>query len=589
MNSSDLRRSQWGDAACALALAALLCAAWTWRDWGSLSALVLPDTDDMMRLQQIRDWLGGQRFADLSQHRLGAPPGLAMHWSRLPDLVPGAIIAALTPIVGGHGAELAAVILWPALLFFAALFLTARIARELGGAAIARTAAVVAAVAYPTTTLFVPGRIDHHGFQIVLLLVIVRALVAKAGMQPGLVAGLAAAASLVIGVETAPLIAAAFVAVGIVWLRVMPGSGERMLGLGTGLVAGLLAAAVLLRPELWRFPGCDGFTLAAWRAGVIGGAAAIAMSLAGHKLTKLAPRLLIAAVTLAVAGIAIALVAPQCLSPYGLIDPALAKLWLGKVGEAQPLFEAPATIAISYSGLMIVGIAASAWRAQITRDPRWLMLLAVQVAALLLTLMQVRGAYAGAILAAPALAATIAAARVRGVLWLAGAWLMSAGMIYPLAAEAVVPQAQSAGPGVAGSCMDGAALAELNALPPGRLLAPLDLGAYAIGATRLSVVGAPYHRNNRGNLAVFRAFLASPEAAQAIVQAWDVRYVATCPGQFGDARKGSLADALLAGPPPLWLTRIPTRNPALMLYRVNPGLFPGQRAVRAADAGAHQV
>lgn len=588
MNLSDLRRSRWGDAACALALAAVLCAAWAWRDWGSLGRLVLPDTDDMMRLQQIRDWLGGQRFADLSQHRLGAPPGLAMHWSRLPDLVPAAIIAALTPMVGAHGAELAAVILWPAMLFFAALFLTARIARELGGAAIARTAAVVAAVAYPSTSLFVPGRIDHHGFQIVLLLVIVRALVAKAGMRPGVVAGLAAAASLVIGVETAPLIAAAFVAAGMAWLRLTPGSGERLLGLGTGLVAGLLGAAALLRPELWDYPGCDGFTMAAWRAGVIGGAAGIAMALAGHRIARPTPRILIGVVVAAVAGIAIALAAPVCLSPYGMVDPELARLWLGKVGEAQPLFEAPATIAIGYSGLMIVGIAASAWRTTATRDPRWLTLLMIQVAALLLTMLQVRGAYVGAILAAPALAATIAAARARGVPWLAGAWLMSAGMVYPLAAGAVVPHATAGAPAVAGSCSDAVALAELDALPPGRLLAPLDLGAYAIGATRLSVVGAPYHRNNRGNLAVYRAFLGSPKAARAIVEAWQVRYVATCAGAFGEARAGSLAEALSRGRPPPWLSPIPTRNRALMLYRVEPGLFPAQRAVRAADEGAYQ-
>ena len=587
MTMSDLRRAQWGDAACALALAVLLCAAWAWRDWGSLSALVLPDTDDMMRLQQIRDWLGGQRFADLSQHRLGAPPGMAMHWSRLPDLVPGAIIRVLTPLAGAHGAELTAVILWPALLFFAALFLTARIARELGGAAIARTAAVVAAVAYPATTLFVPGRIDHHGFQIVLLLVIVRALVAKAGTRAGVVAGLAAAASLVIGVETAPLIAAACVAVGIAWLRVAPGSDQRMLGLGAGLVAGLLGAAAVFRPELWRFPGCDGFTLSAWRAGMVGGVAAIAMVLAGRKLTQPTPRMLIGAVTMALAGIAIALAAPQCLSPYGLVDPELARLWLGKVAEAQPLFEAPATIAIGYSGLMIVGIAASAWRAKATRDPRWLMLLLILVAALLLTLLQVRGAYAGAILAAPSLAAMIGAARARGAGWLAGAWLVSAGMIYPLAAKALIRQAPAAASAAAGSCTDAATLADLRALPPGRLLAPIDLGAYAIGGGRLSVVGAPYHRNNQGNLAVYHAFLGSPDGAQAIARQWRLSYVAMCTGDFGEAGAGSLAHLLRDGQPPRWLVRVPARNRALMLYRVEASLFPAQREVRAADAGAH--
>src|SRR4051812_32234181 len=94
----------WGDLGGALLLAGLLTLAWTLQGWANLSALRLPDTDDMVRLQQIRDWLGGQAFGDLAQHRLGAAPGLEMHWSRLPDLIPGALIALLSPLLGAHDA-----------------------------------------------------------------------------------------------------------------------------------------------------------------------------------------------------------------------------------------------------------------------------------------------------------------------------------------------------------------------------------------------------------------------------------------------------------------------------------------------------
>ena len=104
------RRRMRGDALAACALALLMTAAWALRDWPRLAALRLPDTDDAMRLVQIRDWLAGQRFADLSQHRLAG--GVPMHWSRLPDLVPGGLIALLTPLLGRHAAEIAAVIAW---------------------------------------------------------------------------------------------------------------------------------------------------------------------------------------------------------------------------------------------------------------------------------------------------------------------------------------------------------------------------------------------------------------------------------------------------------------------------------------------
>ena len=386
------RRTRWGDALCAFALAALMTLAWAWRDWSNLSALRLPDTDDMMRLQQIRDWLDGQTFSDLSQHRLGAAPGLAMHWSRLADLAPGGIIAGLTPLIGAHAAELTAVLLWPATLFGAALLLVARIARALGGAEIARTALIVAAIAYPVTTIFLPGRIDHHGLQIVLLLLIARTLVARPSMGHGLIAGLAATASLVIGMETAPLIAAAGAAMTIEWIATRHGADDRMMGFGIALGAGLLFASIVFRTGQWTYPACDGFTATLWRGALVAAFAPMLMALAARDVTRPVARTGLAVAVCAVIGGGILLVAPQCLSPYGAVDPLLSRLWLGRVGEAQPLFAAPVGIAIGYAGLTIAGVAASGWRFHVTRDARWAALLLVQAAALALTCYQLRGA-----------------------------------------------------------------------------------------------------------------------------------------------------------------------------------------------------
>lgn len=44
------RSTVWRDNAIAAALALLLAVVWAWRDWAALSALRLPDTDDVMRL-----------------------------------------------------------------------------------------------------------------------------------------------------------------------------------------------------------------------------------------------------------------------------------------------------------------------------------------------------------------------------------------------------------------------------------------------------------------------------------------------------------------------------------------------------------
>ncbi len=228
-------------------------------------------------------------------------------------------------------------------------------------------------------------------------------------------------------------------------------------------------------------------------------------------------------------------------------------------------------------------VAASAWRFHATRDARWAALLLVQAAALALTCYQLRGAYGGAILAAPGLAAVIAAARARGSAWLAGAWIASAGMLYPLAAEALVPSAPTpatAQPG--GGCTSPAALALLRHLTPGRMIAPLDLGAYAIGSTRHDLVGAPYHRNDAGNLATYRFFLGDEAEARAIARKWRLTYVAWCPGSFGELGAGMtaaprMAGRLAAGKTPDWLVPV-ARSTALIAYRIEPGLLDRSRS-----------
>ena len=304
------------------------------------------------------------------------------------------------------------------------------------------------------------------------------------------------------------------------------------------------------------------------------------MALAARDFTRPAARAVLGITIAGVIGAGVAAVAPQCLAPYGMVDPLLARLWLGKGGEAQPLFAAAPGVAIGYAGVMVAGIAASGWRLYVTRDRRWIALLLLQCAALALTCVQLRGAYAGAILAAPGLAAVIAEARRRGTAWLAGAWIVSAGMLYPLAADALTPRGtgHAANP-VAGNCTSPEALATLAGLPQGRLLAPLDLGAYAIGATRLSVVGAPYHRNNAGNLAVYHFFLGGPDQAAAIARDWQISYVAVCADSFtelGDAasRGDQMVTQLRAGRHPTWLTPIAGSSSGLTLYRIDPALLP---------------
>ncbi len=551
----------WREIALAAAVAALLTLAWAIADWASLSALILPDPDDMMRLAQIRDWLGGQAFADLTQYRLGG--GLAMHWSRLPDLVPAALIAAMEPLAGRHGAELAAVIAWPAALFAAALALLAGIARRLSGAAAAGPIALLlGALAYPATGFFMPGRIDHHGLQLVLLLVAGRAMLAAPSGRAGLVAGLAIAASLAIGLESAPLCAIMMAVIASRWVFSGDDRGTILAGAGIGLGGGTALAALLLAPRAWPATLCDAFTPPiAWLA-ILAGGLLVAVGVLPALDTK--PRRIGA---LAIAGLALAaatpLIAPACLAgPYGAVPPLLRALWLDHVAEAQPLFGTPPGVVIGYAGLMFAGLVAAVVRAARNRSDaaswRWLALLA---GAAVLSCIQLRLAPFGAALAVPALAGMIVRARARGrPLATVATWAGSAGILYPLAAGAL-PVSRLKEPARA-PCLTSANLRHVAESGTGRVAVPLDMGAYVLATSRRPVLAAPYHRNVAADLAHYRLFLTRPEIAAATARRWRVRTIAYCPGWIVDldlaraAAPDSIAALAKQGKQPAWTATV---------------------------------
>lgn len=563
VDRSGLRK----DALAALLLALALSVAWAIGDRTNLAALRLPDTDDVMRLQQVRDWLAGQRFADLVQHRMGdgATP---MHWSRLPDLLPAGLVAALTPALGRHAAEIAAVVATPALLLAAALLLVARIARHAGGPATASAAAVIGALAYPATTVFLPGRIDHHGLQLVLLLGACLAVL-RPTFARGSIAGALAAASLAIGLETAPLFGALGVGCVLSWVRDgAEEDGRALAGLGLAAAATLLLARVTLAGDGWSYPACDGFDATLWRAALpMALAPAAAVAIAGRAKGR-GTRLATASLVAAGAGAAAFALSPGCASPYGGVDASLAAMWLTRVGEAQSPLAAPLATAIGYLGLALAGLLATAWQLRRTPARPWAILLLLQLAALLIAAVQLRGAYAGAMLAAPSLAAAVCAARRRGATATIGAWLASAGLVYPLAADAVAAPAIQR---PAGACDIDAALEVLSQRTSGVVVAPIDTGPEGMARTRHRFLAAPYHRNAAGNLAALRAFLGTPDSARTVARSWRADHLLFCPGDLDafSPNPASLVRALEGHAPPRWLRPVPVLGGAL-LYRIEP-------------------
>ncbi|MHA6717939.1 hypothetical protein ACX40Y_00685 [Sphingomonas sp. RS6] len=564
----ELNRRASRDWIVALALALLLGIAWMIRDRAQLAAWRLPDTDDVMRLQQIRDWLGGQRFDDLAQHRLGPAPGLEMHWSRVADLAPGLIILLLAPLTGAPAAAMVAVVATPVLWFACTLLLVGGIARRLGQSGAVAT--IIAALAYPATTLFFPGRIDHHGLQMVLVLALVRAMLGPGRLSDGAIAGLATALSLAIGMETAPLLAVGGAVIALLWWRDAAGAQARMAGYAAALLLALAAERVGFRSSGWDYPACDGFTAMLWRAALIVALAPAAMAAAGFATRDPRHRLVVMLIAAGGALAGAVAVSPACLSPYGEVDPMLTRRWLAHVAEAQSLFATPVWHGIAFAGLPLAGLAAGLWLAARHRQTGWAVVVSFQLIAVLVMLAQLRGAHAAALLAAPALAALVATARRLGTLPLALAWIASAGFVYPMLGDAIAPRGALA---AAPACTAPAGIARIAALPPGTIVAPVDLGAFVLAASHHRVFAAPYHRNAQGNQAMYDIFLNQPAESEAIARRWGIDYLAICPDSFDElgeegADPSLLAGALRQGRVPAWLTPIPAPGIAPRLYRL---------------------
>lgn len=562
-------RSPWrGDALIAVVIVAILATAWTVQDWTALKALRLSDTDDAMRLQQVRDWLGGQAWSDLTQYRLGPPGGLAMHWSRLADLPIAAIITIFRPLAGTSQAELIAVLIWPPLLLIGQLMLIAAIMRRLGEADNARMAMIVAALAYPAIAQFMPGRIDHHGLQILLLTACVHGMVCPPERWRGMAVGAAMFASLATGLELLPMVA---VIGGWVVLRWIDGErGERLAGIGAGLAVTAILGAGLV-PATSPIDLCDAMNPALRIVSSTGGIGALLLGVFGGRAPL--PRWMLAAalaITIAVLG---ATLSPACLSgPYGAVDPMLERLWLRNVSEARPITAVPFANMVGYGGLMIAGLCATLWQAR-AKDGGWWGIAALIATAIAVSFIQVRGAYAGAALAPAGMAMLIAHARTRGIVRLAGAWIASAGILYPVVAGAIVPPPKGETT-IGQDCTSPAALAALGRLPAGRIAAPIDVGAFAIPATRHASLAAPYHRNNAGNGAMYRLFLGAGDRARGIARANGVTYVVWCARSFveldldRDAAPDSVARMLSAGRRPGWLHPLPPPAPGMRVFAV---------------------
>lgn len=499
------------------------------------------DTDDAMRLNEVHDFLAGQPWYDLVQHRLNTPYGAELHWSRLIDVPEATLILFLRPFAGATTDVLAAYV-WPLALLAVLLWLSAKLALRLG-----RHEALWAALLLPIVSLitmgeFAPGRFDHHSAQILCSLAILYcAIAALERPRFALGAGFFAAVALSIGIEGLPIVAATVLVFGLMWVA-DPKRGAAMRDFGLSFAVTMaLGLAQGVAPPRWFELRLDAISIVYVVAAILCAVAFVLLPLL--RLRTPMQRLVAAVAAAAVAGGLLLWLDPLLLrGPYAALDPWLVQNWLARISEsqtfAQSLVEDP-VYPIGVTVPVLTGLVYAGWNIVRKRDvAAWLIVAGFLIVGVAVMLIQIRAARIVTPLALPACAALVAASWRRllarpGIvpaLGMVGSVVVSAGLAMAiLAALLPLPAPLSHAAVDRRACLQPSAFVRLASLPRQRIMAPVDLGSHLLLFTRHSVVGAPYHRNQQGLLDTFHFFDGPIGEARNILAQRDIHLVVVCP------------------------------------------------------------
>lgn len=560
--------------------------------WATIEALAFRDPDDAMRYVQVRDLLAGQGWFDVSQHRVNPPAGGPMHWSRLVDLPIAGLMLILRPLLGIAAADRIALTLVPLLLLCALFFMLALAVRRLTGTLPAIMTAALLGLSMPVLIQFLPTRIDHHNWQILMAAVALWATFDPQTRRGGIIAGLAVAMWTHVSSEGLPYAALFGGVFALAFLR-DPREWPRLIGFALSLTGG--AAALLLATRGWpeaARPYCDAIS-PVYLSPMM--AASVALMLA-HPLIGTGHWLRRAAIP-ALAGFAgitaYLLVGGACRGgPFQTLDPIVYTYWYLNVAEGRPVWEQTPLMAAIVVVPPLIGMIGCllAWRGARDADQRfaWTLMLLISGGAYAISLMVMRALSISNVMALPGIAVLLLMLlpKAQGLRSAPGRVLATAALcaltpigISALAATALPGEpAETPGPSGKNSadCAGKARLQALAALPRGTVMAPMDIGPYLLAFTPHAVVATPHHRNDIGMRDVILTFMGNPDDARAIVQRHRISYLAYCPGRaeiesYARHNRKGLMQALIDGHVPDWLQPVRLRaGDTIRVYRVLP-------------------
>lgn len=489
------------------------------------------DTDDAMRLVEIRDWLAGQSWFDLHQYRINAPQGLLMHWSRLIDAPVAALILFFKIFTSADMAERLARLLWPALMQLGIFASLITITLKLCGRQALFPASVIIGFNWILSMQMEPGRIDHHSAQMLLCsLMMFVTYMALERPHYALLAGLAGALSMTIGFETLPVIATVAAFYFFLWAVKKRNSDVSLRNFGISFAASTLAFYFATTPAaLYLVLVCDAQSY-------ISTALAAGAELAGFSLAALPARLtssvqrFSAGILCAAALLAIFYIYAQpCFSgPFAGLPDDLRRDWLDQVFEAAGLGKHLRTDFwnnLSFLGPLLISLLCAAAAFYYNRHDRWRFGLLAALVAIhaALAFVHLRMLPYAIMFSIPAIAWAIMSLRAKAQLVMALLYVLAVPAAWALLVQPLVKKSFPES-----RCGDPANYAELAKLPRSLILAPIDIGTFLLAHTSHNAFGAPYHRNVEGMRYVLATLYQLPEQALAKIHEKKIDYVVLC-------------------------------------------------------------
>ena len=571
----------------------------------AISHWAFGDPDDQLRVVQVRDWMAGQSWWDITQHRMNPPAGGPMHWSRLVDVPIAGAILFFGLFLQGEQAELAAFGTVPLMTFGAGLFFYARLGRRLFGAPAALLASALVVTLIPVMGQLVPMRIDHHGWQIVLFLAASVALFSdRMPRLAGAVVGLCCALWLEISIEGLPFAVLLLGMLALRWLcPKLSNHADPQGGLLAGIAALAMGSAILFAiTENMGVHGnhCDSLSpvhIAAFAAVAFVLIAGTALARAFNLIVNL-PEKIGLCVAAGIAGISVLLlIAPQCTGDaFASLDPLVRDYWFSRTQEGLPLWAIDPGIALpSWSayaaGLLALGLL---WAQRIPEKLGERVVLTLLFLGCAAVGMLVSRTTLYAVLLANLFAAAVFVDWMRradlstAMLRRMGLRIAAVMLIFPSAfatiAMGLAHRSETTTTAEVASksddfdtkvrlCQSAKAYRALASLPKGsQLMAGLDSSPGILVFTGNKVVATGHHRNHKAMADVIRTFIGSEAEARAIYQARKIEYLVMCDGSYElrdyrDRAPAGFAAQISRGNLPDWLVKDRVAGP-FTVYRV---------------------